>query len=354
MYMQNEIAATADAVAKGPTIDAPRIDPAVRQAEIDYILAVASAALPKTALRKLGGLSLAAASEDNAQSYFAQIRSEPIGSSGCEFRFPIPARDTGRQDLDATVVQLVEAASRFAKTGPKLRKYATMIRDIAEEAIAPTIGGIASMRVAAVGVTPVYSGGEIYTTIDIEMMGCDLTPGIERVTERDVDRLEEKLAKLVATHLARRKALAQAKAAGATGWFDDAALRIIDAAGFDRSEVVSMLRTQRDIEFSYGGDDGRDISGALGWEDGVIEGFAERRYNGGMFRLDGRVLTIETKGLLAVVIADLIGHRLREVIDLQLIPENALIVDVSESGEWLYLELEISRTTIEAAIADAA
>jgi hypothetical protein len=351
--MQNDIAAAADIVSKGPHIDAPRIDPAVRKAEIDYVVTAANAALPKTVLKKLGALSLAAASEDDAPSYFAQIRSEPIGNSGCEFRFPLPARNTGRRDLDATVAELVDAALRFAKTGSKLRSYATLIREMAEEAIAPATGGIARMRVSAVGVTPHYSEGEIDTTIDIEMLGEDLTSGIERVTERDTDKLDGKLAKLVAKHLERRKALAQAKAVGATGWIDDAALRIINAAGFDLAEIVGMLRTQRDVEFSYGGEDGYDVSGALGWRDGVIDGFAERRYTGGLFRLDGRVLTIETKGLLATVIADLVGRRLRDVIDLALIPENALIVDFSESGEWLYLELEISRSPIEAALGGA-
>ena len=276
MYMQNDIAATADAVAKGPTIDAPRIEPAVRQAEIDYILAVASAALPKTALRKLGGLSLAAASEDNAQSYFA---ADPVGTDR-QFgvRVPLsdpPARDTGRQDLDATVAKVVEAASQVAPTGPKLRKYAALIRDMAEETIAPATGGIARMRIAAIGVTRVSSEGAVSTTIDVEMLGCDLTSGIERVTERDTDNLEVKLAKLVAAHLERRKALAQAKAAGASGWIDDAALRIIDAAGFDRADVVAMVRSKREVEFSYGGEDGYEVSGALGWRNGVIEGFAE-------------------------------------------------------------------------------
>ena len=119
MFMQNDIVAAA---AKGPHIDPPRIDPAVRQAEIGYILSAANSALSKATLRKLGGLSLAGARDDNDSSYFAQIRSEQIGNSGCEFRFSIWARDTGRTNLDATVTDLVGEAERFAKVTSELQR----------------------------------------------------------------------------------------------------------------------------------------------------------------------------------------------------------------------------------------
>jgi hypothetical protein len=349
--MQNDIAAEA---VTGPHIDAPRIDPAARRAEIDYMLSAANAKLPKATLKKLGGLSLAPASEDDDSFYFAQIRSGLIGKSGCEFRFSIPARDTGRRDLDTTIARLVGDAGWFANVASGLRPVVSNILKMAEETIAPAIGGIARMRVVAIGMTPIDSRSDFKATIDVEMLGRDLTPGIERVTDDDTDRLNEKLAELVAKHLARRKLLAQAKVAGASGWVDDAALRIIDAAGFDRAEILGMMRTQREIEFSFGGKEGHDISGALYWQDGVIRSFAERRKRGATFGLEGSVLGIEAVGLPGTIIADMIGRRLREVVDLALIPKSALIVDFTESEGWLYLELEIGRTTIETAVATPA
>ena len=347
MFMQNDIVAAA---AEGPHIDAPRVDPAVRQAEIGYILSAANSALSKATLKKLGGLSLAGARDDDDSSYVAQIRSEQIGKPGCEFRFPLRARDTGRKSLDATVADLVGEAERFAKVASKLQPFVSMIRERAEEIVAPAIGGIARMRVVAIGITPFYPANDFQVTIDVAMIGDDLTLGIERVTENDIDLLEEKLAELVTKHVARRKLLAQAKVAGASGWVDDAALRVIDAAGFDRAEILGIMRTQRQIEFSFDGDEGYDVSGALYWEDGLIWSAAERRQRGANFGLNANVLTIEKVGLPETIITALIGRRLREVMDLALIPESALIIDVAESEEWLYLELEIGRTFIETAI----
>ncbi|MDQ2736784.1 MAG: hypothetical protein M3Y55_17755, partial [Pseudomonadota bacterium] len=201
----------------------------------------------------------------------------------------------------------------------------------------------------AIGITLIHSSNDFQVTIDVEMLGRDLTLGIERVTENDTDCLNEKLAELVTKHLGRRKLLAQAKVAGASGWVDDAALRVIDAAGFDRAEILGVMRTQRQIEFSFGGVEGYDISGSLYWEDGLIWSFAERRKRGTTFALNGNMLTIERVGLLDTIIADMIGRRLRDVIDLALIPESALITDFEESEGWLHLELEIGRTTIETA-----
>jgi hypothetical protein len=55
--------------------------------------------------------------------------------------------------------------------------------------------------------------------------------------------------------------------------------------------------------------------------------------------------------LPAAAIARLMGRRLRDVVDLRFIPETAIIVGVQESDPWLYLDLEIGRSTIEKALA---
>lgn len=344
MYMQNDIVAAAS---KGPHIAPPRVDPAVRQAEIDYILETANAALPKSIQKKLGRLSLAPASEDNDRNYFAQIRSEPIGAAGLEFRYPIPVRDTGEGGMDSHIANIVEAAVLTAGQASTLRRWTATMREMVLAIVDPASSGFAPMRFVAVGIKPVTSNGQMDITIDVEMLGCDLTTGIERVTAREVHHVKSELETLVETHFARRKTLAQAKVAGASGFVDEAALRIIDAARLDRAEILGLLRDRREVDFSFGGDEGYDVRGALFWVDGVISGYAERRNAGVLFRLDDKRLTIEATGLPATIIATLPGKRLREVVDIDIVPPNALILDVADSGDLLYFDLAIGRRGIE-------
>ena len=348
MYMQNDIAAAAP---QGPHFRDPKVDPVLRRAEIDEVIAAATAAMPKATMRKLVRLSFASAADDDDHSSFGQIRSEPIGASGLEFRFPMPARDTGRRDLDRLVTSLVEAAVAIARASSKLTKYVDLVREAAEEAIGPATGGISAMRVVAIGVTPELPGVGMRTTVDVEMLGCDLRPGVERATYHDFDGIERRLKELALKHVERRTALAQARVAGATGWIDDAVPLIAAEAGIGLADLVSRLRDQPDVEFYFGGEEGYDLTGAAYWVDGTIRGFVEDRTRGATFRLQTDQLTIEANGLPATIVADLVGRRLREVVDLRFIPTSALIVDVHESGDWLYLDLEIGRSTVEGTLA---
>jgi hypothetical protein len=344
MYMQKDIAAAA--VPKFH-IDEPRIDPANRQAEIEQVITLATAVIPKAQMKKLGRLSFAAARDDDDYSYFGQIRSEAIGNSGLEFRFSMPARDTGHNDLTAIAAEVAEGAIRIARTAGGLRKIASSIRENAESALKPAASGIAQMRVVAVGITP---EPHVKITVDVEMLCDDLSLGIERVSEQTsgggLDRLEERLATLAAKHIERRSALAQAKVAGATGWIDDSAVRILEISGLGRATALEMLRHDRQIDFCFGGDRGYDFTGGVYWDDGVVRGYVENRDRANPFRLEAKVLTIEANRLPASVIANLLGRHLGEVIDIDFIPGNSLIVGVEEWGEWLYLRLEIGRTLI--------
>lgn len=270
-----------------------------------------------------------------------------MGPSGFEFRYPVPARSTGEGGLERHIANIVDAAVRTVKVAVGLRKWAGLLYEMGQAAIESATGGISPMRIVAVGITPEVAQGEISSTIDVEMLCCDLTTGVERVTGREPEEIERKLAKLVETHLERRRLLAQARVAGATGWIDEAALLVIDAAGLDRAEILALVRDRGDVEFSFGGPEGHDVRGALYWVDGVITGFAERRGADGLYRLNGRTLTIETKGVPATILASITGRRLREVVDLAIIPASALIVDVTEADDLLYLDLEIARLPIE-------
>ena len=351
MYIQNDIAAAAAPLFH---IDPPRIDPVERSAEIDRVIEIATAAIPKAQMRKLGGLSFAPARDDDDYSYFGQIRSEPIGATGLEFRFPLSARGTGDRDIPLVAAELVESAGRVTRASRKLKGLAEIYCELAEEAIQAAKGGIAEMRVAAVGVTPGRIAEEIEVTIDVEMLGDDLTFAIDRVSKpthsAGIDRMEQKLKELAAQHVARRETLARAKVAGATGFIDDSALRIVDVSGLGRAAAIDMLRLERQIDFSFGGAEGYDLMGGVHWDGGVVRGYVENRARGNIFRLEARVLLLEKNKLPATIIASLLGRHLGEVVDFRFIPGNALITEVQESGEWLYLTLEIGTSPIEAAV----
>lgn len=352
MYMQNDIAAAATPVFH---VDLPRIDPAKRRAEVEQVIALATAAIPKTQMRKLGRLSFAAARDDDDHSYFGQIRSEPIGTSGVELRYPISARGTGDRDLDQVVAELVEVSDCVSRAARTLKKLGTLVREVADEALRTAKGGIAEMRVVAIGVTPGRTEKQLRVTVDVEMLGDDLTAGIERVCKHahsgGIDRIEERLKELADKHITRRKVLAQAKVIGTTGWIDDSALRILDLSGLGRAAALKLLSQNRQVNISFGGDSGYDLMGGVHWDDGVIRGYVENHDRESTFRLEAEVLTIQAKGLPETIIASLVGRHLGELIDISYIPGSALITEVEESGDWLYLRLEIGASTIRDALA---
>lgn len=351
MYMQNDIVAAAT---KGPHITEPRIDPVARRAELEQVIAAATAAIPKALMKKLGKLSIADAMDDDDHYYFGQIRSEPVGKSGIEFRYPMPARNTGERGLEQTIEKLVESAVHVARVAGKLKKYVELMQEAADEAIASAKGGIWPMRVVAIGITPSRGDDHLLTTVDVEMLGCDLKRGIDRAAEYSIEKVEERLQKLAAVHIERSKALAQVTVAGGTGWIDDAAVRIVDAAGLPREQVLAILQSERQVEFSFGGEEGWDLMGGVHWDDGTLRGYIENRDRDATYRLEANQLLIPSKGLPATIIATLVGRRLRDVVDLDAIPPSALILHVEESGDWLYIDLEIGRSLIEHVVPNVA
>ncbi|MFW2851139.1 hypothetical protein ACM61V_04345 [Sphingomonas sp. TX0543] len=342
--MQNDIVAAAT---KGPHITPSRVDPVERRAELELVIAAATLAIPKATMKKLGKLSIAEAMDDDDHSYFGQIRSEPVGKSGIEFRYPMPARNTGSRDLEDTIQNVVDGATRVAQMATQLKKYVELMREAANEAIAPASGGISPMRIVAIGITPSPVEDNVLMTVDVEMLGCNLKRGIDRAAEHSVERVEKRLEKLAAMHAERSKVLAQTMVAGGTGWIDDAAVRIIDAAGLPRADILAMMEDERQVEFMFGGEEGYDLMGGVHWEDGTMRGYIENRDRNGTYRLEANQLLIPSKGLPSTIIADLVGRRLREVVDIDAIPPSALILAVEESGEWLYIDLEIGRSLIE-------
>ena len=343
MYMQNDIVADG---AQRWRIDPPRVDAAALEAELDRTVAAASEATPSAIMDKLSSFSVSLASEGHGR---AQIRSEPIGATGCEFRFDIPMRNTPLQDVEPTAKRLVDAAVATVKSARRWASATRQIRDMAESLINEDRGGISRMRVIAVGVCPI-DRDRIATIVDVETLGRDLRPAVHRISALDVAQLAANMKPLVEAHRLRRDALAQAVVSNASGWIDHAALRILDRAGMDRAEIVELLRGQREVEFSLPNEDGDLLIGSVYWADGIIMGYVESRELGATFRLESNQLLIEPQELPAAIVASLPGRRLRQLVDIDFVPPDALILDVLQSSDWMMLDLEFGRSTIEDAL----
>lgn len=342
MFMQNDItAASADC---GPRFDPPRIDPVQRSAEIETLLAIVNA--PRAGLDKLSRFSLARAREDNAHGYFAQIRAARKRSrSGFEFRFDVPAKNTGRQDPERTADRLVEAARLFA--GLKgLKPYHDSLRRMVDEAIAPASGGLTPMRVAALGLTPSTGDAGFKVTVDVEMLGDDLILGIDRVSDCNDDRLEERLKELVARHVRREQLRCQALASRAVGWLDDAASLVLEAAGIQVPDAIARLRGGDDLEFCFGGEEGWDFTASLFWIDGVIRAYV-RELGVSKWEYDSGLLKLHEPGIPEVALAALPGRRMKDLMKHPFIPADALITEVHTHGDWVWIELAIGSSLID-------
>jgi hypothetical protein len=218
-----------------------------------------------------------------------------------------------------------------------------------DKSLRPASGGLVPPRLVAIGLTP-FGGGRgigFSTTVDVEVLGRDLKPGIDRIKDSDHEELEGKLARLVEEHLKRERVRNLAIASRAMGWIDEAALLILDASGFSRSKAISLLREQRLLEFDFGGDDGGGFQAALYWDDGVIKGDIESFIEGWRFEADE--LTITNHGLPQTILLSCPGRRLGEIVDIPFVPADALITSVKAVGNLLYFNLVIGRRLIDEA-----
>jgi hypothetical protein len=210
----------------------------------------------------------------------------------------------------------------------------------------PTQGGISPMRLQAIGLDIGDTPGTVRFTLDVAMLGHDLSFGVHRFKAKDLEDVESLMPRLVARHLKRREVLAQAMAAGGVGWIDDAALAIMNAAGVQLPDALTKMGAEVELSFCFGGDDGFQCQGQLHWEDGTIRGYVSRDDGGAYFQFANNTLRIDARAFPSTIIASLVGRRLGEVIDLNLIPSSAMIVGINEAGRIIDIHLETGRIPI--------
>ena len=339
MFTQKDIEAVSD---KSFRFTEPRIDPAARQAKLEAVLEIANGSPDQP--KRLSKFSIASARDDDASTYFTQIRAKPgKGFGGCEFRFNMPACDPFNMEVNHTAKELLEAAHLFLGI-PAVGRYAILIRKAVLKILEPTTKDLFPVKLLAIGY--VTNNASSPLAVDVEMLDRDLAMRMHRISGADIEHVEDKLAKEVAKHVFRAKLRCQATASRAIGWIDDAALRILDASGLSRSDAIAYLRRDRWVEFYFGGSDGYDLTAALYWEDGVIKGDVED--NKDAWRFEADMLVVHKTHIPETVLVAWPGRRFGDVIEHRFIPSDAIVTSVDGDPDgWLFVKLAIGNTLVD-------
>lgn len=328
-----------------------------RELELNEILRVLNSKL--AVLPMVAGFEIAQSKGDaRHREYLTQIRAAPLGgSASVEFRYAMKLDDSGRAGFEDVAWDILGCAHSHLVH----RTYAELCeaaRAAAERIVTAAAGGPLPPCLVAVGLAYDFHHEDPLLTADLEMLGNDLKPGIERITAQDLRCLARDVASLVDAHRARVEAAVQARSARSIGWVTQAALRIMDAARLGRRSTIEAVHAHGDVGLSFAGPDGRSFRANLLHTDGVIVGSIiprDRRWN---LRCDD--LVVWGEGLPEVICASLEGRRLGELFQNRELPEDAVIVSVEEVTSvdpgyddddevdgWLKLKLEVPMAEID-------
>lgn len=334
-----------------------------RQMELAEILRIANSKV--AALPWVAAFELAPARDHADRNLFhnrAQIRAVPrTGSGEIEFRYDLPLSASGCASFEDRAWDLLDCAHRF-HTDTHLADLGRRTRSRLEPLVAPTAGN-AMPTGLTIGVAFGFTLDEPNPCAELGMRGNDLEVGVERFMAEDAGQLARQVERAVESHRRRERAAFRAGAEGLSGWVDQAALRIIDAAGLDRRETFGWVRADGDVGVSFADGEGRRFGADLFEDDGVIRGWvrpSDRRWS---LRYDE--LTIWGEGIPDAIVGSLIGRRVGSVFGSALLPEDARIttiqdvesVDDEDDEEdqtpgWLRLNLDIPRLGIGARTGD--
>jgi hypothetical protein len=208
--------------------------------------------------------------------------------------------------------------------------------------------GISPARILGTGVTTRDTDYGCTITTEIGTLGHDLVSRPERIIAWTFSELEDLLDDLVVKHNARQMLLTEAASTQAIGWINAAALRLVDASGMGRSKVIQHLQGQDRLLFRFDDDAGRSCSAGLYWYEGIIFGDAE--YAGADWYFEGTRLSIERALPPETTLVAMVGRRIGEVVDQNLVPPAATITAVEIlSAKGFQIDLAIEAIPIDGA-----
>lgn len=303
----------------------PRAFSARRRAALKAVLARANASKLKPA--SLGPFSAAPARYLLSSLHEPQIRAAAGPElGGAEFRHPFGPQSPQAVRQPRYADALLRCANAFvvaAKSGG-LAEPLREAHDLARRVPTDANSHSSAMRVAAVGMSCMPSTDQVRLTLDIEMLGDDLQPSIERVYgwSHEAPDLEVQIDRKVARHaeLCRRRA---ELAAGAVGWIDEIALRIAEEAAMTVAEVIHLLTENPELKLCHRGPATRPLSCSIRWKGGVLSGRAGDERSD--FECLQKRLWVYGLILPETLKCGMPGKRLSAVFDHPLIPAEAII-----------------------------
>lgn len=325
--------------------------------EIDRVLSIANSRL--AVLPGVESFEIAPMKGDaHHRECHTQIRANPlVASQHVEFRYCLPLHNSGCGGFNDLAWDLVGRAHQFLADS-QLAKLGARARSAIEPIIAGAVGASIDPRLVAVGMSFEFAERTPRICADIEMLGNDLILAVERVVGLDVEHLEREVARSVRDHERRDAVRSRAINGRASGWIDQTALRLIDAAGLGRRQTIGMIANEGWVNLTFCGSGGEQFDATLHQADGVIIGWTMPRDRG--WGLKHGDLIIWGKGMPDILRDSLTGRRVGEVFQNPELPADAVIAIVDETTSvdpecdgddqtdgWLRLMLEIPIAEID-------
>ena len=322
----------------------PRADAGVRRAVLEAAAQRfnGSAELPPG----LGPFSVAPCRGDmDPDRSYGQIRATSSGDpSAFELRCiirqdPKPDAYTSKADRDDDDARDMREAIKDAREHVKadMSPLAAEVRRVVAEAIAPTMGSTDPVQLIAIGGSGNPFGG-MYVSVDLETVGHDLRPGVDRCSGVLGERLSGDLDACVTEHVRLESLRREALAAGIPGWIDGAAVRILGSSGLGLGRLFDLLTRNTLVEMS-GAIEGRPRQRvALRWLSGVISGVVGEGRDDAHY--DRGLLSIRDPHLPETLLMALPGRPLGNLVEQPLIPPHPIIKRLFERNGRLQVEVD--------------
>ena len=184
-----------------------------------------------------------------------------------------------------------------------------------------------TMHVAGLGLYMDKFIDEVLLTLDIEMLGNDLQPGIERVTgwHYDLSKCETAIDGKIVRHAEMIEWKRKLDAVGAVCWIDAIALGIVQEADLSIADVIDLLADRNEIELLYSRVGSAPIRCRIRWNSGVLSGCVGSAADA--WQWSPSLMSIKRLDLPGTLTCAIPGRSLGSVFDHPLIPTDAIITN---------------------------